>query len=585
MKNIYSFILAIILLFNIKAQTPQGFNYQGVARNASGAAITNQAIGLQISILDGSASGTTVYTETHNQTTDANGLFSLTIGGGTATLGTFTGINWAVGGSKWLKISMDAAGGSNYQLIGSSQLMSVPYALFAGNVTNNGGKQTLVLSDNVTDAQAAAIIAAEVGPNTQEVRIVGTTNLTTVDLSMLNNLIYVEIDDNAALTTVNLSALTRCDGVFNISQCPALNTLNLSALTKINSGFFNITSTALTNITLSNLSKVSGYINFSDNPSLTIVSLPIINSIANLDIRNDSSLTTINYPNLLTAKGDINIVNCKVLNSINFNSLTSCDGINFQANKTISTLVFPVLTNITEGLTIRNNVALVNFSFPVLTFIKSNFSLEGNSALTGFSLPVLNTTGNLFVGGNNVLSNFILPIISISSNFGSSGSINVGSGNLALNTISLPNLVALGSINISSGNNVLTTLNFPALTSLIGLTSFSTPQLTTINMPLVTVIGTSTASNNTNSIFIQNSLLTNFSLPSLTTLYGSIGLIQNKLSSSNVNGLLAKLVAITPNLTGRFFSFQGQSPLAPPTGQGIADKATLIANGNSVNTD
>ncbi len=585
MKSFYSFILAVVLFFNVNAQTPQGFNYQGIARNAAGVELANQAIGLQISILDGSASGTTVYTETHNLTTDANGLFSLSIGGGTATQSTFTGINWAVGGSKWLKISMDAAGGSNYQLVGSSQLMSVPYALFAGNVTNNGGKQTLVLSDNVTDAQAAAIIAAEVGPNTQELRIVGTTNLTTVDLSMLTNLIYIEIDDNAALTSVNLSGLTRCDGIFNVSNCPALNTLNLSALTKINSGYLSINSTGLTNITLSNLTKVSGYINISENPSLVNISLPLITSAATIEIREDSSLANINLPNLSVAKGSMNITDCKVLNSVNFNSLTTCDGFNFQKNITISAIAFPVMTNITGGFTIRNNNALTNINFSVLTSIKGSFNLEGNTALTGFNLSVLNTSGGLFIGGNNALTSFTLPVATILNGSGGVGSINIGSNNLALTSFSLPNLIAIGGISISNGNNNLATLNFPALTSFNSFNTFSTPLLATVNLPLVNTIGTSTTSNNSISLYIQSSMLTNFSLPSLTTLFGSISLPQNKLTSANVNGLLAKLVSITPNITGRFISLSGQSPSAPPTGQGLTDKATLISNGNSVSTD
>jgi hypothetical protein len=147
MKKIYTLIVLIFIFFNLSAQAPQGFNYQGVARNVAGVELVNQAIGLELSILDGSPSGTVVYTETHSKTTDANGLFTLTIGSGTATLGTFIGINWATGGSKWLKINMDAAGGTNYQLIGTSQLMSVPYALFAAN----SGNSNLPSASNIGD--------------------------------------------------------------------------------------------------------------------------------------------------------------------------------------------------------------------------------------------------------------------------------------------------------------------------------------------------------------------------------------------------------------------------------------------------
>src|ERR1700740_3058818 len=117
MKYVYALILSVCVSVVTYAQTPQGINYQGVARNASGAELVNQSIGIELSIVDGSPTGTAVYTETHTVTTDANGLFALVIGAGTPTTGTFNTINWAVGGGKFLKVSMDITGGTSYQLI------------------------------------------------------------------------------------------------------------------------------------------------------------------------------------------------------------------------------------------------------------------------------------------------------------------------------------------------------------------------------------------------------------------------------------------------------------------------------------
>ncbi len=111
---------------------PQGINYQGVARDASGNALLNQSISLRLSILDSSAIGQAVYVETHNATTNTAGMFNLSIGTGTVVSGVFANIPWG-NGDKWLKIEMDAAGGTNYQLIGTSQFLSVPYALYAKN--------------------------------------------------------------------------------------------------------------------------------------------------------------------------------------------------------------------------------------------------------------------------------------------------------------------------------------------------------------------------------------------------------------------------------------------------------------------
>jgi len=109
------------------AQTPQSFKYQAVARDASGEVIADQKVSFQISILQGSESGTTVYTETHVDSTNQFGLVTLEIGTGT-TSDDFTAIDWG-NNTYFIQIEMDASGGTSYILIGTSQLLSVPYAL------------------------------------------------------------------------------------------------------------------------------------------------------------------------------------------------------------------------------------------------------------------------------------------------------------------------------------------------------------------------------------------------------------------------------------------------------------------------
>lgn len=127
--NTLIFILCAVATF---AQAPQKFNYQAVARNAQGVVLSNQAVKIRASVLDGSANGTSQYSETHSVTTSQLGLFNLAIGGGTVVSGNFSNITWS-NGDKYLKIEMDATGGNNFSLVGTSQLLSVPYALNAGN--------------------------------------------------------------------------------------------------------------------------------------------------------------------------------------------------------------------------------------------------------------------------------------------------------------------------------------------------------------------------------------------------------------------------------------------------------------------
>jgi len=141
-------VLALSITALVSAQVPQGISYQAIAYNGT-SAVVNGNVGLRLSVLNGSASGTAVYVETHVKTTNAQGLFNLVIGQGTAVSGTFAGINWATG-AKFLKVEMDAAGGTNYALVGTTQLLSSPYAMVAGSLVLAPGQGITLTSPNGT---------------------------------------------------------------------------------------------------------------------------------------------------------------------------------------------------------------------------------------------------------------------------------------------------------------------------------------------------------------------------------------------------------------------------------------------------
>ncbi len=114
------------------AQAPQAIPYQAVARDSAGNLIPNQNISLRVSIHNATAGGTIVYQETQSKTTNSLGLFTANIGEGTVVSGTFATINWG-DSSKFMQIEMDVTGGNTYQDMGTQQMLSVPYALHAGN--------------------------------------------------------------------------------------------------------------------------------------------------------------------------------------------------------------------------------------------------------------------------------------------------------------------------------------------------------------------------------------------------------------------------------------------------------------------
>jgi Collagen triple helix repeat (20 copies) len=132
MKKIFVIICAVLTMLSAMAQAPQKMSYQAVLRNSGNQLLASTQVGMQISVLQGSANGPAVYVETQNPTTNVNGLVSIEIGTGTIELGQFAQINWSQG-PYFIKAETDPTGGSNYTITGTSELLSVPYALFAAN--------------------------------------------------------------------------------------------------------------------------------------------------------------------------------------------------------------------------------------------------------------------------------------------------------------------------------------------------------------------------------------------------------------------------------------------------------------------
>jgi hypothetical protein len=123
-------LIMMLISSSLFAQAPQKMSYQAVIRNSSNGLLTLTPVGMQISILQGSSTGTAVYVETQMPSTNANGLVSLEIGSGTIVTGTIAGIDWAAG-PYFIKTETDPTGGTAYSITGTSELMSRPYALHA----------------------------------------------------------------------------------------------------------------------------------------------------------------------------------------------------------------------------------------------------------------------------------------------------------------------------------------------------------------------------------------------------------------------------------------------------------------------
>ena len=174
MKKYITLIVAVFLTATLWAQSPQKMSYQAVVRNASDALVKSTAIGMKVSILKGSATGTAVYVETQTPTTNANGLVSVSIGSGTVVSGDFSTIDWA-NGPYFIKTETDPAGGTSYSITGTSQLLSVPYALHAKTAeTVTGG----ITETKVTAGTNVTVTGAGTTASPYVVNATGATALT-----------------------------------------------------------------------------------------------------------------------------------------------------------------------------------------------------------------------------------------------------------------------------------------------------------------------------------------------------------------------------------------------------------------------
>jgi uncharacterized protein (TIGR02145 family) len=185
MRKLFTFLVPIafdvFLTAGVFAQSPEKMSYQAVIRNSSDAIVVNTLVGMQISILQGSAGGTAVYAETQTPTTNENGLVSIEIGNGTVVSGNFAAIDWA-NGPYFIKTETDPKGGINYTITGTSQLLTVPYALYAKTAeTLKGG---IIETDPIFTKSPSA-------------------NITTGEITKLNNLSGINTGDQdlSALAT------------------------------------------------------------------------------------------------------------------------------------------------------------------------------------------------------------------------------------------------------------------------------------------------------------------------------------------------------------------------------------------------
>lgn len=264
---------------------------------------------------------------------------------------------------------------------------------------------------------------------------------------------------------------------------------------------------------------------FSNCPVSTLFSFPALTT-ADVMTVTVASPPTIVFPAMTAHPNTMNISTCNGTTLVSFPALATCNGFLISGMADMTAINFPVLTSTNGQTSVNNNPKLTTISFPVLTSVNTEFDVAGNATLVSLSCPVLtDILGGDFDNTNNPL----------------------------LTSESFPLLTSVGGSWYGSGNSSLATLDLPQFQSLGGDFGWSNTGLVTVNVPMI--------------LFPDG---------------WNVQFNGGHLNEASVNHILSKLVASGVSTDSIDLSGGTNSP---PTGQGLIDKATLIANGNIVTTN
>lgn len=250
MKRLLNTLIFSFFAFFALAQTPQAVCYQGGATNADGSVLASQSISIRASVVRGNANGIVEWSETHNTTTDEFGLFNINVGQGMRTGGQqnmFSDINWG-SGDYFLQIEMDPFGGTNYDMMGTTQILSVPYALYsdaANSAVTAESAGSAMRADSAgyansagtamqADSAAAAGFATQAGALVGENDISNTNELQSItqegDSLILSggNTIFLDVADADADSTNELQTLSFDNGVLSLSGGNSVDTRSMA---------------------------------------------------------------------------------------------------------------------------------------------------------------------------------------------------------------------------------------------------------------------------------------------------------------------------------------------------------------------
>lgn len=637
------YLIAFCLLFAFDglAQAPQGFSFQGIANDVAGKPIIDKDIKVEIKLLQGSGTGTILYKEVHQAHTNTNGLYSLSVGMGVPSLNLFSDIEWK-NSPIFISVGLDSNNGNNFVLAGITQLLSVPYALFAEKSNINNCHSHVIISGNISEQEVLQKLKEQVGECTEFIWILNTSKITTLDLKGLNHLIELRIENNALLKEVLLPDLKNVELDISILNNPKLSNLNFSDLKSVG-GSLTLINCGVNFLEFPLLESVDANLSVSENNQLTSFLVPKLLETSSILILNNQIIPKVDFPELLRVNNEFQITTNKLMNSCFLNKLKEIKKLTLQGNDALNSLSLTQLSQINDELIINscNSLSIIEF----ISVVKvRKVSIYENSNLKEVRFPILNDCFIWQLNDNLLLETCVIPALKTLGRFAfvrNSSLTNLGGSNIEhlsylylennqkLQVINFNNLISVINIDIINNNSVtnidfnsllecteqfnltncdlITSFSLPSASKLGGITILSNKKLSEIflsqliecadiylneNIDLIVLDINSLKSITGNQfsagaiLCVNNLKMSSLKMDNLRSINsGVLSLTNNSISSIQVNYVLKIMNSIRPFVNNYRKFLTDQNPLAPPTGQGLNDKESLIFNGNGVYTD
>ena len=431
------------------------------------------------------------------------------------------------------------------------------------------GLEYLVFAGDITDEEAAAIIAEDFGANTHAILVTNTTNLSTLTFPDVTTLTELTITENIQLESIVLPNLESVVGDVFITANDALRTINFENLTQVRD--YSLTyNNALTSVRMDQLTIVD---NFSSqyNPVLENIGLPaLIEVTEEIEISDSKNLSNVEISAVETI-GDLRMEDNEDLSTLDLPNLTDIRLIRILNNPSMETINAPsLITNVADhiygSISIGRNSNLSAINFDSLKEVRE-LSITANDNLTTMNIDALETSvEELYFVGNDKLSTLAFPKLT------TCGGLTIRQ-NVALTTLSFPILTSIEPISVFvstqiEDNGLITSIDFPNLETFVGRDfSIEEDNLETVNLENLVTVSDLNISARESIISVNLSSINEFN-----RLYLSV------LTTEDVDSILETLVNINPTLTEKTILIYGETV----SDQANTNAETLSNNGNTV---